>query len=145
MELEGSELGLNGPLSKLLPGKSEENHKNLKISIFWDITPYSSLKIKRRFGGTRCPHLQRSAWFLAWLILRPWKWKRCSSETYVDFQRTTWHYIADDIRCENLKTYTNARITCQGSRRLGLDRNRTPPEQKSKGLTSCNVLGDTVL
>jgi hypothetical protein len=34
----------------------------------------------------------------------------CSSETLVDFHRTTWHYIPEDNtldnhRCENLKSY----------------------------------------
>jgi hypothetical protein len=30
----------------------------MKSSIFWDITPYSPLKVNRRFGGTCCLHLQ---------------------------------------------------------------------------------------
>jgi hypothetical protein len=27
-------------------------------SVFWNITPYSSLKVNRRFGGTCCLHFQ---------------------------------------------------------------------------------------
>jgi hypothetical protein len=30
----------------------------LKISVFWDIMPFSLLKVYRRFGGTRLLHLQ---------------------------------------------------------------------------------------
>jgi hypothetical protein len=30
----------------------------MKSSIFWDITPYSPLKVNRRFGVTGCLHLQ---------------------------------------------------------------------------------------
>jgi hypothetical protein len=30
----------------------------MKISIFWDITPCTPLKVNRRFGGTNCLHLQ---------------------------------------------------------------------------------------
>jgi hypothetical protein len=30
----------------------------MKISIFWDITPCSPLKVNRRFGGTYRLHLQ---------------------------------------------------------------------------------------
>jgi hypothetical protein len=50
------------------------------------------------------------ATFLVWLTLRSWRWRRCSSETSVDFQRTTQHYIPEDRtlhnhRWENLKSY----------------------------------------
>jgi hypothetical protein len=43
------------------------------ISIFWDITPCSPLKIKGRFGGTRCLHLQariisQAGFFLGLLV-----------------------------------------------------------------------------
>jgi hypothetical protein len=60
---------------------------------FWDITPYSPVKVSRRFGGTYRHHSQGrrasqpeariklcsmpvSCWFLTWLILRPWRWRR---------------------------------------------------------------------
>jgi hypothetical protein len=51
-----------------------------------------------------------SCWSLHWLIIRPWTWKRHSSETSIDFQRTTRHYIPEDRNlynhlCENLKSY----------------------------------------
>jgi hypothetical protein len=66
----------------------------MKSSMFWDKTPCSALKVKRRFGGTCRLHLQgrrisqaRSRpcsfachlllrWFLARLILRPRRWRR---------------------------------------------------------------------
>jgi hypothetical protein len=71
----------------------------MKSSIFWDIiTPCSLLKVNRCFGGTFRLHLQNwrtsqarnqhdtgskqsyllpaSCWFLAWLILQSWKWRR---------------------------------------------------------------------
>jgi hypothetical protein len=72
---------------------------NMKSSIFWDITACSPLKVNWRFGGTCRLHLQGprisrtrnqrerrwqaelschllSLWFLPWLILRPWRWRR---------------------------------------------------------------------
>jgi hypothetical protein len=53
-------------------------------TIFWDITPCSPLKIKRRFGGTYRLHLQGRKistdllviYFLARPIFRPWRWMR---------------------------------------------------------------------
>jgi hypothetical protein len=38
-------------------GSYPQFHSSLKRSVFWDITPYSPLKINRRFGRT-CLHLQ---------------------------------------------------------------------------------------
>jgi hypothetical protein len=75
--------------------------------IFWDTMPYSPLEVKRRFGGT---YRLLSCWFLARLILRPLRWRRCSSETSVTFQRATRRYIPEDStlhnhRCENLKLF----------------------------------------
>jgi hypothetical protein len=32
--------------------------KYFKSAVFWDITPWSPLKVNRRFGGTYCLHLQ---------------------------------------------------------------------------------------
>jgi hypothetical protein len=41
--------------------------------------------------------LPASRWFLAWLPLQHWRWRRtCSSETSVDFERITRHYISED-------------------------------------------------
>jgi hypothetical protein len=55
-------------------------------SVFCDIMLRSMLKFNGRFGGFRCLHLQglrkvkqkkqAPCWFLAWLILRLWRWKR---------------------------------------------------------------------
>jgi hypothetical protein len=94
---------------------------SLKSSVFWDITPCSPLKVNWRFGGTCRLHLQGRrvsqvrnllvACFLAWLILRPWRWgSHVTPETSVDFQRTTQRYIPEDLtlhnhHCENLKAY----------------------------------------
>jgi hypothetical protein len=52
-----------------------------------------------------------SRWFRDWLILRPWRLRRCSSETSVNFQRTIRRYVPEDRtlhnhRCENLKFHT---------------------------------------
>jgi hypothetical protein len=59
----------------------------MKGTIFWDITPCSPLSVNRRFGGT---YRLLSRWFLAQLIASTLKMETiCSSETSVDFQRTT--------------------------------------------------------
>jgi hypothetical protein len=49
-----------------------------KSSIFWDITPYSVLKVNGCFGGTSRLHRKlclqdASCWCLAWLTLQPWR------------------------------------------------------------------------
>jgi hypothetical protein len=106
----------------------------MKSAIFWDITPYSSFKVNRRFGGPYRLHLQgrrisraryqsESRW-QASLCLPPaftlvscsaysptLKMEAiCSSEMSVNFQRTTRRYIPEDSTlhnhcCENLKSY----------------------------------------
>jgi hypothetical protein len=65
----------------------------IKSTIFWDITPCGPLKANWRFGGTYLLRLQGrrisrtrnqqssachllSRWFLARLILWPWRWRR---------------------------------------------------------------------
>jgi hypothetical protein len=65
----------------------------MKSTIFWNITPYSPLSVKRRFWGTYRLHLQRRktklskklAWkemesfhagFLLSLFFQPWRWRR---------------------------------------------------------------------
>jgi hypothetical protein len=58
-----------------------------------------------------------SRWFLARLILRPWRWRWCSSETSADFKRTTRRYIPQDgtlhnHRCENLISYIKNTFCC---------------------------------
>jgi hypothetical protein len=64
----------------------------MKSSSLWDITPCSPLEVNWRFGGTELCLLPVSCWFLASLIPRP---SSCSSETLVDFQRTTRRYIPE--------------------------------------------------
>jgi hypothetical protein len=87
----------------------------MKISIFWDITPCGPLKVSHRFGVTH--HLQLQARKISQArnrheagsrqsegsklvpclaSLRPWRWRRCSSEISVHFQRTTRYYIPED-------------------------------------------------
>jgi hypothetical protein len=82
----------------------------MKSSVFWDITPCNPLSVNRRFGGTYRLHLQGrrisqassachllSSWFLAWLILRPWRWRRhAPPKRQLDFQLSTWRYIPED-------------------------------------------------
>jgi hypothetical protein len=81
----------------------------MKSSVFCDIMPCDLLIIDRRFGGTYI-HL------LGWIINQArnqletcfvvvsylaysWLWReaKCSSETLVDFQRTTRRYGPEDI------------------------------------------------
>jgi hypothetical protein len=88
----------------------------MKSSIFWDITPSSPLKTKRRFGG-KCPRLFQV--FLIAISFTMFSWlscfstmkmeATCFSETSVDFQRSTRGYIPEDrtrhkYRCKNLKS-----------------------------------------
>jgi hypothetical protein len=81
--------------------------------VFWDVTPCTVVLVHRHFEWTYCLHHQgprvsqtrhhqetdcRHSWFLAWLIAR-------STETWVDFYWTSWHYIPEDLfthRCENV-------------------------------------------
>jgi hypothetical protein len=70
---------------------------------YWDITPCSPLKVNRRSEGTCRLQLETElgllpVWphFLDSLIFRPWKWRRCPSETSVHLQRTTRCYIFQD-------------------------------------------------
>jgi hypothetical protein len=59
-----------------------------KSSTFWDITPCNRLEINLRFGekyrfqlqglGIRGFLLPTSRWFLAWFILRHWRWRYIS-------------------------------------------------------------------
>jgi hypothetical protein len=81
----------------------------MESTIFWDITP---LSVNQRFGGiyrlffkvekiTSARNLQvcqlLSRWFLAELIFSTLKMEAiCPSETSVDTQRATRHYIPED-------------------------------------------------
>jgi hypothetical protein len=100
-------------LSKHLPGGTENKHKNLhqivKSTIFWDITPFSPLKVNRRFGVTYHLHLQGRSISRA-RNQRKSRWQSLpyATKTTVDFQRITWRYIPENStlhnhRCENLK------------------------------------------
>jgi hypothetical protein len=75
----------------------------MNSSIFWDITPCSPLKVNRLFGGIYHLNLQsrrmnqvrnerESRWQYAILKMEATN----SSETSVDFQRTTWLYIPEN-------------------------------------------------
>jgi hypothetical protein len=84
----------------------------MKSSTFWDVTPCSLLKVNWCFGRICCLHLQgrkiseaknqqsllpASCWFLARLILRPWRWRRhVPPKRQFDFQQNTWCYIPED-------------------------------------------------
>jgi hypothetical protein len=102
----------------------------LKSIIFWDTMPCSPLKFNH-FWGTNCLHLQglrisparyhhESKWEAeppGFTIVSCLAYSStlkmeaiCSSETWVYFQRTTWHYVPDDSthhnHCyENLKSH----------------------------------------
>jgi hypothetical protein len=74
----------------------------LTSSVFWNIMLCSALKVSRRFRGIFRLHLhgrrisqarnQRENRWLAHLKVEA----ICSSETLLDFQRTTRRYIAED-------------------------------------------------
>jgi hypothetical protein len=92
----------------------------MKSTVFWDITLCSPLKVNRRFGGTYRLHLQgrrisrainqqeavaspRLCWSTAFTLVSCSAYYStlnmeaiCSSETSVDFQRTTQRYIPED-------------------------------------------------
>jgi hypothetical protein len=96
----------------------------MKSSIFWDITPYSSFKVNRRFGKTCSFHLQGRR--IASLCLPPafaliscvayssiLKMEAiCSSETSVYFQRTTRRYIPEDKNSSRIVCIQSARSYC---------------------------------
>jgi hypothetical protein len=59
-----------------------------------------------------------SYWFLAWLTLWPWRWGEGghSSETSVDFHRTTWRYIpAYRSLCNNISYTSIANLSVKGN------------------------------
>jgi hypothetical protein len=108
-----------------------EKKETLKSSIIWDITPCSPLKFYWRSGGIfRLLHYDWSTvqarnkcnsivtcftlvLCLAYSLNQKME-ATCSSETSLDFQRTTWRYIPEERtlrnhRCENLKSYKRKR------------------------------------
>jgi hypothetical protein len=81
----------------------------MKSSIFWDITPCSTSKAGRRFGGICLHHqglLPTSSLVscLAYYLTLKME-ATCSSETSVDFQRTTLHYIPKNIILQAINSY----------------------------------------
>jgi hypothetical protein len=92
----------------------------MKSTIIWDIMPCSLLKVTRHFGGTYRLHPQgrrispvrnqhESRW-QAELVscsahCSTLKMEAiCSSETPVDFQRTTQHYIPEDSTLQDIES-----------------------------------------
>jgi hypothetical protein len=77
--------------------------KDLKSTNFWDITPCIPMSVNQCHLLACC--------FLAELIFSTLEMEAiCSSETSVDTQWTTWHYIPEvgtlhNHCCENLKSY----------------------------------------
>jgi hypothetical protein len=82
----------------------------LKSSVFWDIMSCIPLKVNRRFGGTYRLIIQDRRISQARNQCEAGRKKSSySSETSVDFQRTTRRYIPEGRtlhkhRCENLKS-----------------------------------------
>jgi hypothetical protein len=81
----------------------------MKSSIFWDITSCSPLKVNRRFGGTYRLHLHEYV-LTAFRLISFSAYNStlrmeaiCSSETSVDFQRTTRRNISGDRTLQWLK------------------------------------------
>jgi hypothetical protein len=66
----------------------------MKSSIFWDITPYSPLKVNRRFGRTHCLPPVTLVSCLAYSIVK--MEATCSFVTSSGFQRTARRYIPQD-------------------------------------------------
>jgi hypothetical protein len=88
----------------------------LRRVVLWDITSCSPLKVNQHFGRTWCLHLQAllaTCFKLVSCSAYSWTLKMeatCSSETSVDFQRTTHRYIPEhrtlhNHHCENLSSH----------------------------------------
>jgi hypothetical protein len=89
--------------------------EHLKTTILWDITPCIPLKVNPRFGGTspsssgsknkprKKPELCFHAGFLLAYSLTLKMEAIYSSETSVDFQRTTRRYIPEVNTLHNIK------------------------------------------
>jgi hypothetical protein len=89
----------------------------LKSTIFWDITPFSPLRVNRRSGRTYRLHLQ------GWKISRSRnqsesRWQAvlaiCSSETSVDSHRTTRRYIPADGNLQAMSSLLSLSILLYG-------------------------------
>jgi hypothetical protein len=120
----------------------------MKSIIFWDITPCSTLKVKWCFRGTHCLHLlgqiisrarnqcesrwqadMLSRWFLARLIIRPWRWRRyvppkrrlASNGLHGVIYQKIVLFITTTVRTSN-STYIPSKMTHYGSRDISIFR-----------------------
>jgi hypothetical protein len=92
--------------------KYQDNKRLIKCNVFWDIAPYSLLKVSLSFGGIyglqlRGGKINRTFHVISCSVYSstPKFEAICSSEISVDFQRTTRRYIAEynilhNHRCE---------------------------------------------
>jgi hypothetical protein len=58
---------------------------SMKFRVFWDVAPCTHIEVDRRFRGTASHHQGT-------LMMQA----VCTSETSVNFNVTTWHYIPED-------------------------------------------------
>jgi hypothetical protein len=66
-----------------------------KSSIFWDITPYSPVKVNRRFEGTHCPTICSMLVFCLGYSSTPKMEVIYSSKTSADSHWTAWCYTPE--------------------------------------------------
>jgi hypothetical protein len=62
---------------------------SMKFRVFWDVAPCSQVDVDRRFRGAYCLHHQGVA-----LIMEA----VCTSETSININLTTRHYIPEDSK-----------------------------------------------
>jgi hypothetical protein len=75
---------------------------SMKIAVFWVVAPYSLVEVYQRFRGTCCLHHQA----LIALMMEA----ASTSETSVNFYKTTWHYNPEDSHLQTEITYMNERV-----------------------------------
>jgi hypothetical protein len=90
----------------------------MKSSTFWDITPYSLMKVNRRFGGKYSLHFQSRK---VSQIVNHDKAGRNASRAAAEFHRTIRRHILDNITlhmhsCENLKSKISDSLWSSGLR-----------------------------
>jgi hypothetical protein len=84
-----------------MPDFIEKSSASMKVSIFWDITPRSPLKINQRFGGIcrfACCLLHAG---LFGLFLDPEDGGEFLSETSAEFRRITLRYVPEKSTLHN--------------------------------------------